>query len=430
MSYSNYSTYLKYKNCCKPIGDTGPPGPQGPTVPGSKGEIIYFSNDDNLVSTDSIFIASNLITINNNLAITNNLSLSDNFINDVSGIYFSDNTFIGHGSSFDITTSQKLDISASAGINISASAGINIYSATTLNNKLSLGTEGNIRDIKYLHFIDEIMISSSSGSSGSNPSIHIDASSTILTGNIDFIGNNYINNCAGIYFPDGNYIDYQQGVSQILVTGNSTFVNDVQMHSGVIINGTLSVGKLKEVESIELFNGINNPPTTIQANIFTANNNIYLPSANNEPISLERKTLYYNSSYNQSVSGSPIDFSFNTPVFNQMKLTLGTGNTTIIPSLDISGQYVELYADLLINSTNPTTKTISLDISGINITSSFKESIDVRTFSKKGEYYITFGPHIFIPKQWTDTKEFVITANTTDYFEIKEYKFMFKSYYL
>ena len=297
-----------------------------------------------------------------------------------------------------------------------------------MNNKLSLGTEGNIRDIKYLYFYNQNMIYSY-GSSGGNPTIHIDASTTQLTGNIDFIGNNYINNCAGIYFPDGNYIDYQQGVSQILVTGNSTFANDVQMHSDVNINGNLSVGKLKDVQDITFNNGNFNSPTTIQANIFTTNNNINLPSANNEPISLERKTLYYNPSYNQNVN-SPIDFSFNTPVFNQMNLTLGTGNTSIIPSLDISGQFVEIYADLLISSSTATSKTITLDISGISSNSSFKESIDVRSISKQGNYYITFGPHIFIPEQWQDTNEFVITANTVNNLEIKKYKFMFKSYYL
>lgn len=60
MSYSSYSTYLKYKNCCRPIGDTGPTGPAGPAatldVPGSKGDILYFTETDNLVSTDNVFI--------------------------------------------------------------------------------------------------------------------------------------------------------------------------------------------------------------------------------------------------------------------------------------------------------------------------------------------------------------------------------------
>jgi signal peptidase I len=73
MSYSNYSTYLKFKNCCRPIGDTGPPGPtgpEGPTITGNRGDIIYFSETDNLVSTNNIFIQEGNVTVNNNLIVT------------------------------------------------------------------------------------------------------------------------------------------------------------------------------------------------------------------------------------------------------------------------------------------------------------------------------------------------------------------------
>ena len=76
MSYSNYSTYLKYKNCCRPIGDTGPPGPAGPTgpaatldVPGNKGEILYFSETNILDSTNTIFITNSNVSINNDLLV-------------------------------------------------------------------------------------------------------------------------------------------------------------------------------------------------------------------------------------------------------------------------------------------------------------------------------------------------------------------------
>jgi hypothetical protein len=71
-----------------------------------------------------------------------------------------------------------------------------------------------------------------------------------------------------------------------------------------------------------------------------------------------------------------------------------------------------------------------LDISGVSSGSTFNETIDVRSISKKGTYYITFGPHIFTPEQWSDTSGFVITANTTDNLTIEEYKLMFKSYFM
>jgi hypothetical protein len=157
MSYPDHKTYLRFKNCCRPIGDTGPPGPTGPTgpagtldVPGNKGEILYFSEDNILDSTNTIFITTGNVSINNNLVVTGNLSMDDNFINDVSGIYFSDGTYIGHGSSFDITTSETLDIGSSFDIttsetlDISAAGGISITGnltvdhATTVNKTLDV----------------------------------------------------------------------------------------------------------------------------------------------------------------------------------------------------------------------------------------------------------------------------------------------------
>lgn len=275
MSYSNYSTYLKYKNCCRPIGDTGPPGPAGPTGPaatidisGSKGEILYFSETDNLVSTDNVFIQEANVTINNNLV--------------VSG-------------------------------------------ATTIRSNLSMD-------------------------------------------------NNFINDVSGIIFTQGN----------LLFSDFSSSIQQVQ-----------------------------------------------LPSSQGQPISLERKTLFYDSNFNVNTGGSPIDISFVDPNFNQLGLTIsGSGNTIISPSLDISGQYVEIYANFLLNSTNGSSKTIALDISGVSSGSLFNETIDVRTISKQGSYYITFGPHIFTPEQWADTSEFVITANTTSTFTIQQYKLMFKSYFM
>tara|TARA_Y100000389_G_scaffold140484_1_gene138339 strand:- start:3739 stop:4545 length:807 start_codon:yes stop_codon:yes gene_type:complete len=268
MSYPDYKTFLRYKNCCRPIGDTGPPGPAGPTGPegptiiGNKGEIIYFSETDNLVSTNTIFITNGNVTINNNLVVTGNLSMDDSFINDVSGIYF---------------------------------------------------TQGNLL-----------------------------------------------------------FSDFSSSTQQV-----------------------------------------------------------QLPSSQGQPISLERKTLFYDPNFNINTGGSPIDISFVVPNFNQLGLTIsGSGNTIISPSSDISGQYVELYANFLVNSTTSTSKTISLDISGVSSGSSFNETIDVRSITKQGNYYITFGPHIFAPKQWADTSDFVITANSTDTFTIEQYKIMFKSYFM
>ena len=48
-----------------------------------------------------------------------------------SGIFFSDGTYIGLGSSFDITTSERLDISAAAGVTVNGNLTVN--DATTVN---------------------------------------------------------------------------------------------------------------------------------------------------------------------------------------------------------------------------------------------------------------------------------------------------------
>jgi len=63
-----------------------------------------------------------------------NLDLSCNLIQDVSGIFFCDGTYIGSGSSFDISTNQVLHISSSQNVLIDAS------SSVIINRKLGVGT--------------------------------------------------------------------------------------------------------------------------------------------------------------------------------------------------------------------------------------------------------------------------------------------------
>jgi hypothetical protein len=317
MSYSNYSTYLKYKNCCRPIGDTGPPGPTGPAatidISGSKGEILYFSETDNLVSTDNVFIQEANITINSNLT------------------------------------------------------------ANTIHTQRLL-------------------------------------------------------------FPSGNYIDDNQGVGQLYVNGNTTLAHQVQLLSTLDVSGATTIRSNLSMN--------NNYINHVSGIIFTQGNLLFsdfsssiqqvqLPSSQGQPISLERKTLFYDDNFNVNTGGNPIDISFVDATFNQLGLKIsGSGNTIILPSPDISGQYVEIYANFFVNSTTSSSKTIALDISGVSSGSSFNETIDVRSITKQGSYYITFGPHIFSPEQWADTSEFVITANTTDTFDINKYKLMFKSYFM
>lgn len=340
MSYSNYSTYLKYKNCCRPIGDTGPQGPSGPpgpTITGNKGEVLYFGETDTLVSTDNIFIQEGNVIIDG---------------------------------------------------------------ATTFNNSITV--LGNING------------------------------NTIHT--------------QRLLFPGGDYFDYQTGLSRLYVTGNTFLQDNVVLFSTIDISGDAILRSNLNITG----------PTTLYSNLYmnnrsinnisdiyftkgsltfddfsSVNQNISLPSSQGQPISLERKTLFYDQSFDINTGSASIDISFVNPTFNQMNFSIGgPGNTIISTSPDISGQYVEIYANFLIQSNNGNSKTMSLDISGVSFGSLFKETIDVRSISKQGKYYITYGPHIFSPQQWSNTNDFVITANTTDDFTIEQYKLMFKSYFM
>ena len=448
MTYSNYSTYLRYKNCCRPIGDTGPVGPTGPTGPpgpdisGNKGEIIYFSENDNLVSTDALFITNGNVTINNdvniigNLDICGNISLNKNSITDVDAIYFSENgssnqIFIDYAFDQFIMKSQGSIRFKSEDINTSVISDIKI--TIDNNNELRFNNDNtyitaNTSDDKLRLYGNSIFMEA-----GVNGDFNFFGNST----NVDL---NFLTQSIG----DGYTINYK-GIDKKIRLNNNDFVIDtsnnyigiqtdspsatLEVNGNAIINGNLSMSHnfINDVSGIYFTQG-----NMLFSDFSSVNQNVQLPSSQGQPISLERKTLFYDPSFNITPGGIPVDISFVVPSFNQLGLTIsGTGNTIIRPSLDISGQYVELYTNFLINATTSASKTIALDISGVTSGSSFFETIDVRTISKQGSYYITFGPHIFAPEQWTDTSEFVITLNSSaNSFTIQQYKLMFKSYFM
>ena len=160
-------------------------------------------------------------------------------------------------------------------------------------------------------------------------------------------------------------------------------------------------------------------------NDFSSNNQGFeLPSVNNQPISLERKSIFINNNtYNLNNGNNEAIIPLSTIVENQLNLQIN-GNI-VSPLQDISGQYVELYANFLIQTSNNVS--FSFDISGIDC--SFFEIIDERNTTKKNEYYLTFGPHIFLPSEWINCSQFVfkVVRNNNNSFSIKKSKFVFKS---
>jgi hypothetical protein len=510
MSYSNYSTYLKYKNCCRPIGDTGPPGSIGPTgpaatldVPGNKGEILYFSETNTLDSTHTIFITNGNVSVNNNLVVTGNLSMNNNFINDVSGIYFSDTTYIGHGSSFDITTSERLDISAVGGVTVTGNLTVNdativnktfdVIGNTTLENLFVNGSINNLIEISG-NTIQPIISESvnlgydESGSSNDKRFNlgffnRIKSRTAVIVGNLT-MDDSSITNVDNISSVNNLTIQASDGViirGNLTVDDATTFKSDTTINANLTINAATTIDRTLTVDDATTLNGnlnfksadhisssgssiaINtlnlniNAATTINSNLsmndnfindvsgiyFTrgnllfsdfssVNQSVQLPSSQGQPISLERKTLFYDDNFNNNIPGSSpfiIDFTNTNKVFNQLNLIV-SGNI-LQPSPDISGQYVEIYANFDVSSNTSPTKTFSLDISSVSGVSFF-ETIDVRSISKQGNYYLTFGPHIFIPSQWENTTgfNFIINNETSSPFYINKYKLMFKSYFM
>jgi hypothetical protein len=165
---------------------------------------------------------------------------------------------------------------------------------------------------------------------------------------------------------------------------------------------------------------------------FSSNNQLVdLPSINSQPISLMRTTILYNPSINQTLPGGIsqeiiLDIS-NSIIENQLQL--GISGDIISPSLAISGQYVEIYTNFEIQPSSNKIE-FSLDISGVDC--GFLEIIDSRYTERLNIYYLTFGPHMFIPSQWANCGQFKfkLRNHTNNAVTIRKFKIIFKSYYI
>jgi hypothetical protein len=211
-----------------------------------------------------------------------------------------------------------------------------------------------------------------------------------------------------------NYSNYNQ-IKTLQEKLNKTYV----CKSGDAMTGNLNMtcNNILNVNNLTFCdpNNVNN--NVMNFNNFTSNTqNTYLPSINNQPVSLSRISIFNNDvSYNIPSNGSVI-MPFGTAIVNQLNLTLN--GDIISPSLDISGQYVEIYANIEINTIANATD-FSLDISGIDC--NFFEIIDTRSVNDKNRsFYLTFGPHIFLPNEWANCSQFVfiLVDNISNSFDV------------
>lgn len=258
-----------------------------------------------------------------------------------------------------------------------------------------------------------------------------DKTGGLINGNVDISGDlnlncNVINDVSGITFCDGTFIN--QGTSfdistnetlqiksskVVLVYGDAAFNNNIGLLGNLIVNNN---GDDYILTFNEFTSAIQTPPK--------------LPSINNQPVSLMRMSIFtIDTSFNISAGINQVKvLTIENTLVNQ--LNFDVSGEIITPSLDISGQYVELYANIEVNTIGNNTD-FSFDISGIDC--NFLEIIDTRSVTKKNKnYYLTFGPHVFIPSEWANCSKFNITLvnNVNNAFNVNSIKIVYKSYYL
>jgi hypothetical protein len=265
-----------------------------------------------------------------------------------------------------------------------------------------------------------------------------------FTGNSTNVDLNFLTKSASGYIINYNDSDdkIKFNTNDFVIDASNNYIGiqtdtpsaTLEVNGNAIINGNLSMNNqfINDVSGIYFTKG-----NLLFSDFSSVNQSVQLPSSQGQPISLERKTLITDSNFNKIITtgNTIIDFS-NSSVkthFNQLDLNLN-GNV-ISPSPDISGQFVEMYANFDISFAGGggggNIKIFSLDISSVS-GDDFYEVIDARYMLRTGNFYLTFGPHIFIPNEWSNTTGFNILINNTGTtsFQINKYKLMFKSYFM
>jgi hypothetical protein len=229
--------------------------------------------------------------------------------------------------------------------------------------------------------------------------------------------------------PPTSYNVFDSSFNNIDNSGNWTIKAKEIYGDNLLLNGEVEIsGNLTLAGDLTFENNGNNVMTFSD---FSSNTqNTQLPSINNQPISLTRVSIFQNdSSYNVAGNGETI-IPFGNIIKNQLNLSIDPITNIISPSLDISGQYVEIYANVEIQ-TDANDTGFSLDISGVDC--SFFEIIDSVSITKKNKiFYLTLGPHMFLPEEWAGCSQFnfKLVDNVNSSFDVLATKIVFKSYYL
>jgi len=196
------------------------------------------------------------------------------------------------------------------------------------------------------------------------------------------------------------------------------------------MNDTINMGsnEIENVSSILFSNG-----SVLSMDISSVNQNTLLPSIDNNPISLQKISIFKNDISYSIAQNETKQIDFGTVEVNQLNLTIsGVSNEIVSPPIDLSGEFVELYMNVKVK-TQASNVVLTFDISGISGTTTpyFKEVIDDIEIRKANtEQYKTFGPHMFLPNEWNTTTEFVlnISHDGTQPVDIIQQKIIFKSH--
>lgn len=251
-----------------------------------------------------------------------------------------------------------------------------------------------------------------------NPNVYLCRTGGTITGDIH-MSCNTIQDVSQISFCNGKIFDgTTKSFSGTYLELNGGTMNDnIQMDSNNII----------DIYSILFSNG-----SVLSMDISSVNQNTLLPSIDNNPISLQKMSIFRNDISYSILQNETKQISFGTPLVNQLNLTIsGVSNEIISPPIDLSGEFVEVYMNVKVK-TSSANVVLTFDISGISGTSLpyFKEVIDTVEIRKANvEYYLTFGPHMFLPNEWNNTTQFVfnVSHNDTQPVEIIYQKIIFKS---
>jgi hypothetical protein len=224
-----------------------------------------------------------------------------------------------------------------------------------------------------------------------------------------------MNDVSGIYFCDGTYIGH-----------GSSFDISTNEEFKLIQNGTENF----KVDLSGNFTFNQNNTLSFQ-DISSVSQNVQLPTIHQQPVSLQRISIFRNDNSFNIPSDTSKLINFNETIVNQLNLGItGVSNELISPSPDISGQMVEIYLNVLVDP-DSNNSYLQFDISSVMGTSFLEEISSRELRNRNRNYYITLGPHIFIPDEWSGSQQFVfkLTADGGDILVLEE-KIVFKSYFV